>query len=115
MQLEELETGRLADEQRAWVEAAKHEVDRLALIVDELLVLSRAGEASGPAEAVVLGAAADRAVARWRKSASASNLELVRRTSDPSTSAICVPPDLDRVLDAVIENAIAYSPAGGRS
>jgi signal transduction histidine kinase len=113
LQLEELESASLADDQRTSVEAAVHEVDRLALIVDDLLVLSRAGETSGPGERVALAAAADRAVGRWQKAAAASNLELVRRSGDGSATAICVPADLDRVLDAVIENALAYSPAGG--
>ena len=37
------------------VKAAMHEVDRLAAIVDELLILSRAGESGGQGEAVSLG------------------------------------------------------------
>jgi signal transduction histidine kinase len=113
LQLEELAGSPLADVQRASVEAATHEVDRLALIVDELLVLSRAGAAGGLGEPVALSVAADRAAARWRKAAAASHLELVRRPTDRPSTATCVPAELDRVLDAVIENAIAYSPAGG--
>jgi signal transduction histidine kinase len=113
LQLEELETSPPAGVQRTSIEAAIHEVDRLALIVDELLVLSRAGEAGGPSEPVALAAAADRAVARWRKAAAASDRELTRRSSNEPTTVRCVPADLDRVLDALIENAVAYSPAGG--
>jgi signal transduction histidine kinase len=114
LQLEELEAMHPAGaESQATVQTAIHEVDRLALIVDELLILSRAGEAGGQVEPVRLADAADRAAARWRKAAAARELEVVRRPADGSATGACVSTDLDRALDAVIENAVAYSPAGG--
>ena len=43
------------------------EIDRLSGIVDELLILSRAGERELPGEPIDLGDAAERAVERWRQ------------------------------------------------
>jgi signal transduction histidine kinase len=113
LQLEELESGAPAGDGWASAEAAIHEVDRLAAIVDELLILSRAGESGRRGEAVSLAGAADRTAARWQKAAAAGDLEIVRRSADRSATAVCVPADLDRALDAVIENAVAYCPPGG--
>ena len=111
LQLEEIEhVARSADEREA-ARAALHEVDRLAAIVDELLVLSRAGEHELPAELIDLARAADRAAARWERQAEAKEIRLVRRRGRGGAVSIAGA-DLDRALDSLIENAIVYSPAG---
>jgi signal transduction histidine kinase len=112
LQLEEIE--HLADdgEEREAAAAALREVDRLAAIVEELLVLSRAGEHELPAERIELGAAADRAAERWQRAAEAKDIRLTRRSGAGSTVS-AAGADLDRALDSLIENAIVYSPAGG--
>jgi signal transduction histidine kinase len=112
LQLEEIE--HLADdgEEREAAAAALREVDRLAAIVEELLVLSRAGEHELPAERIELGAAADRAAERWQRAAEAKDIQLTRRSGAGSTVS-AAGADLDRALDSLIENAIVYSPAGG--
>ena len=92
------------------LEASMREIDRLSQIVDELLVLSRAGEHELPGERVDLGDAAERAAERWRRSAAERRIELAVR-SDGAASAWCARPDLDRSLDALVENALRYSPA----
>ena len=51
----------------AEVDAAMREIDRLSLIVDELLILSRAGERELPGERLDLAAAARKAAERWRR------------------------------------------------
>jgi signal transduction histidine kinase len=90
------------------------EVDRLSQMVDELLVLSRAGEHDRPGTDVDLAEAADRALERWRKAADDSGVELVRMRRDGPSSVWCTVGDLDRALDALIENAIRYSPPDSR-
>jgi signal transduction histidine kinase len=92
--------------------AALGEVDRLTLIVEELLVLSRAGEHELPAEEVDLADAAGRAAERWRQAARERSVELEVRRSTDAAHARCARHDLDRSLDALVENAILYSSPG---
>jgi two-component system, OmpR family, sensor kinase len=97
---------------RAELDAGTAEVDRLAAIVDELLVLSRAGDRELQGEAVELSDAVARAVERWRTTADARGIALEARC-DRLATAWCAGVDLDRALDALIENAVLYSPAHG--
>ena len=80
------------------IDAGLREVDRLSAIVSELLVLSQAGEIDAPPERVDLEDAARRAVARW---------DGVRAGGGPG-DGFCPRADLDRTLDALIENALNY-------
>jgi signal transduction histidine kinase len=92
--------------------AALGEIDRLSLIVEELLVLSRAGEHELPGESVDLGDAAERAAERWRHGADEGSVELeVRRGGEP-VGVWCAGHDLDRAIDSLLENALRYSPPG---
>lgn len=94
------------------LDAAMAEVDRLSEMVDELLILSRAGEHDRPGEPVDLADFARRAAERWRATAAAREVELeVAPHTEPATAWIS-PTDLDRTLDALVENALLYSPAG---
>lgn len=93
------------------VSAAMHEVDRLAATVDELLVLSMAGERDGKPEWVSLGDAAERAARRWRAAAGERGIDL-RAEGRGEGRALCAPADLDRAIDALVENAVVYSPHG---
>jgi signal transduction histidine kinase len=94
------------------IEAAMAEIDRLSHTVDELLILSRAGEHDLPGERVDLGEVAQRAAERWGAAASAGGHPLeVGRNGNEATGWIA-PPDLDRALDALVENALLYSPDG---
>jgi signal transduction histidine kinase len=101
------------DPARSELEAALHEVDRLSAIVDELLILSRAGEHAIPGEVVSLPRLADAAVERWRKAAQARNLAISRRSEGVGSTVVCAPADIARALDALVENAVAYSESGG--
>jgi signal transduction histidine kinase len=93
------------------LEAGMHEIDRLSRMVDELLVLSRAGERELPGERVELAAAAERAVERWREAAADRGIEL-RLDDEPAGATSCASADLDRVMDSLLENAVRYSPPG---
>jgi two-component system OmpR family sensor kinase len=93
------------------LDAAMVEVDRLAHTVAELLALSRAGERRAAGAEVELddlvGAAAD----RWRATAVGRGIELVR--SDEGGGSVWVArADAERALDALVENAMSYSPSG---
>jgi len=92
--------------------AAMGEIDRLSLIVDELLILSRAGEHELPGERVDLALAAHRAAERWRASAEDRGIGIEVFATDGVAEGWCAAPDLERSLDALVENALNYSPAG---
>ena len=96
----------------AELEAALGEIDRLSLIVEELLVLSRAGEHELPAESVDLGDAAERAAERWRHGAEEGSVGLEARRSEEAAEVWCAAHDLDRAIDSLLENALRYSPPG---
>jgi signal transduction histidine kinase len=93
------------------LDAAMAEIDRLAQIVAELLVLSRAGERELPGATVDLGLAAERAAERWAPTAAQREQEIEAR-STMAGAVWCAPADLDRILDVLVENALSYSPAG---
>ncbi len=93
------------------VDAAMREIDRLSAIVDELLILSRAGERELPGEPVDLRSAARRAAERWRAAAAEGGVEIAVEATREA-SAWCAGADLDRSIDALLENAILYSPPG---
>jgi signal transduction histidine kinase len=112
-----LEEARLAED-RAGLEheldAGLREVDRIAETVDELLVLSRTGERDTPGEVLDPAEIAETAGQRWRPTAASHELEL-RVDANGSTQPVWIArADLERALDAVIENAILYG-AGGRA
>jgi signal transduction histidine kinase len=92
--------------------AAMAEIDRLSLIVEELLVLSRAGEHELPAESIDLGDAAERAVERLRHGAEEGSVELEVQHGAEAAEAWCAAHDLDRAIDSLLENALRYSPPG---
>jgi len=94
------------------LETAMGEIDRLSQIVDELLILSRAGEHELPGERLELGEAAQRASERWRDAARQRGIELEVSRDGGRGTAWCARPDLDRSIDALVENALRYSPAG---
>ncbi len=93
--------------------AGLRELDRLAGTIDELLVLSRAGERDTAAERVSLDDAATRAADRWAPAAREAGVEVEAAAEAPEHAhARCARADLDRALDALVENAIRYSPPG---
>jgi len=93
------------------LDAATREVDRLAEMVEELLVLSRAGERELPGANVDLAEAVRRAADRWTAAAVDARIDLRPR---PHTAghAWCASSDLDRVLDVLVENALRYAGPG---
>ena len=93
------------------LDAAMGEIDRLSLIVDELLILSRAGEHELPGERIDLRDAVERAATRWQAAATERGIA-IEVAADGGGEGWCAIPDLERALDSLIENALTYSPTG---
>jgi two-component system, OmpR family, sensor kinase len=93
-------------------DAAMKEIDRLSQIVEELLILSRAGEHELPGERVDLGDAVTRALERWRRTAQSREIDLRSQSNGEPGTAWFARPDLDRSIDALLENALRYAPPG---
>jgi signal transduction histidine kinase len=91
--------------------AAEQEVERLARLLNTLLMLAREGQAPKAGRLVSLGLAAKHAHERWddRAEQRGQRLELV-----PAQDVVvhAAEEDLAIVLDNLIENALHYSPAG---
>ena len=109
LRLEEARAQASEDEQREELDAAIAEVDRLALIVNELLELSRAGEGKPPLAVTDAATALHAAFERWRAGAAQVGCELRLGVIEDAQFA-CHHSDVDRILDAGIENALAYAP-----
>jgi signal transduction histidine kinase len=112
LRLEEARAARLPDDAAHEVDAAMREVDRLSGTVDELLLLSRAGEQEEPGERLELGELARAAAARWSRAAAERGMA-VEVDADGAARAWSARGDVERALDTVIENALAYSGDGG--
>lgn len=93
------------------LDAAMQEVDRLAHTIEELLVLSRAGERELVGSRLELGEVAAEAVRRWTPAAGEQQIPLSLERGEPA-EGWAARPDVERALDVLIENALAYSPAG---
>jgi signal transduction histidine kinase len=94
------------------LDAAVAEVDRLAHTVDELLVLSAAGERDMSGCHVDLEEVVRGALRRWQPGAKARGVEFTHHDPDGPACAWSSRPDVERVLDCLLENAINYSPPG---
>jgi two-component system, OmpR family, sensor kinase len=99
------------DGAREELDAGLDEVDRLSNIVDELLLLSRAGAPDAPAGNIDLGAVASAAVDRWAAAAERRGVSLSAH-ADRAAVVRCARPDIDRALDSLVGNAVQYSPPG---
>jgi signal transduction histidine kinase len=93
------------------LEAALAEVERLARLVDGLLALARADAANAEPVPTDLDSLVAARVEHWRPEAERRGVELVRRV-EPGVQVLASPGALDQVLDNLISNALAVSPAG---
>ena len=89
------------------------EVERLTLLVEELLTLARidAGQEQGRAERVELNRLVEDALARMRPIAQARRVDLRLEAPGPVRAKVA-PGAASLVLDNLLDNAIKFSPAG---
>jgi signal transduction histidine kinase len=92
---------------------AEGELDRLSMLVDDLLALARAAADQAPGEVIELGDAVRAAGQRWAEPAAEADHELsiADGTGGPVWAARV---DVAHMLDNLLENAIRYSPPGSR-
>ena len=95
------------------LEGALMEVERLGVLVDGLLALSRAAAEAAPAEAVDVERAVGERVEAWSALAQERGLTLAART-DGARAARAAPERVRQVLDNLIENAFEVSSPGGK-
>jgi two-component system, OmpR family, sensor kinase len=103
LRLEEARASTSDEDAHEEIDAGLRELDRLSAMVSELLVLSQAGEIDAPPERIDLEDAARRAEARWDGAGGGR----VRSSGDPA-DGLAPLADLDRAIDALVENAIHY-------
>ena len=111
LRLEAVQGSRLEPEAARDVDGALAELDRLSDMITELLELSRAGERDAAGELLTLADVARRAAARWQGTA-ADVGQRVSASADRDAPVWIARADADRVVDALVENAVRYSPAG---
>ena len=109
LRLEEIRAESDTGAGRENADGALAEVDRLSLIVDELLELSRAGEAPPPDAVADLDRAVVDAGERWSAAAAQAGCSLA---VEPGGGGVvrCHATELDRILDVLVENATVYAP-----
>jgi signal transduction histidine kinase len=112
LRLEEAEAAGVSPKAARELAAGEREVDRIAQLVDELLVLSSAGEPDAAAEPIDLARAAAAAQHRWEPLAREQGYRVVLAEPQAPAIASAARADVDRVLDALVENALRYAPAG---
>ncbi len=96
---------------RRELEAAEHETERLAGLLNGLLVLARERTRPAPAAPLALAPELDAAAERWAGPAARKDQRLVVERN-PAVAARVAREDLAIVIDNLIENAVEYSPAG---
>ncbi len=111
LRIEEARAAGVSAAADAELDAGLAEVDRLAQMVDELIVLSRAGERELPGDRLDLDTTVQLALRRW--SAAAAKRGITLEVGSPSGASVwCARADADRALDVLIENALHYGPEG---
>ncbi|MEU8659924.1 sensor histidine kinase [Actinoplanes philippinensis] len=95
-------------------EFALEETDRLADVLDGLLALARAERGRHPMETADATALTADRVKAWQPLAERRRVELTADLPEEPVPARLVATALDQALDALIDNALKFTPAGGR-
>jgi signal transduction histidine kinase len=96
---------------QAELAAAEAETLRLARLITNLLTLASADAPAPPSEPVDMAEAARDAEARWRGRAESEGRRVACAAGEPAVG-VGSEDDIATSLDNLIENALAYSPAG---
>lgn len=110
LRVEHLSTG-LDDEWKVDVEETREEGRRMARILETLLGLARGGRADTTISAVDLSAIAARRAEAWQDVASQRGVR-TRSTADEPIMSVTDRTIVESALDAVIDNAVKFSPTG---
>jgi signal transduction histidine kinase len=102
------------EELRADREFALEETDRLADVLDGLLALARAERGRHRVEVADASALTAGRVKAWQPLAERRGVELAAELPAEPVPARLVATALDQALDALIDNALKFTPAGGR-
>ncbi|RZT62577.1 signal transduction histidine kinase [Microcella alkaliphila] len=112
VRVEHLATG-LGDEWTRDIEETREEGRRMTRILDTLLNLARSGQRDAVADRVDITELVRSRLDAWRQRATQARVSLVLRGDDPvslATDRVIV----ESALDAVIDNAVKFSPSGTR-
>ncbi|MCO5972734.1 sensor histidine kinase [Actinoallomurus soli] len=93
------------------IQDLRHEAERLTRVLDDLLELALAEEHGATVEAIDLAVLVDERVTAWQVVADRRAIEVRRRWTGPVLGA-ADPTGLGSAFDAVIDNALKFSPEG---
>ncbi|PWI45173.1 HAMP domain-containing sensor histidine kinase [Streptomyces sp. ICBB 8177] len=92
--------------------SVREEGKRLATVLDDLLGLALAEHTAAEPEATDVGALVAERVTAWRPAAEHAGVRLVQE-GEPAATAWADPVALSSALDAVVDNAVKFTPSGG--
>lgn len=109
------ETGPLNDQQRRFLETSDRAIDRLTLLVSDLLDISRieAGQIKMQLRPISLRDVAARTDSNFAPQLKAQNLKLTINLPDTLPLVLADPDRLQQVFDNLISNALKYTTEGG--
>ena len=107
--------GPLSDSQLGYLQTAAEQTGRLLAIVRDLQTLCRLRRPeSHEMDHIGIGPLLERTAARFAAVAQERGIDLVVEPPDEALVVKGVPEQLDRALSAILDNAVKFSPEGGR-